>query len=209
MSDAVTRRRAGALSLAGALALAAACAVNHFELAREDERNNRWEAAYTEWKQLLADAEAGHESTEQLAVLHYNFGRAAGVTCRFDEAEKELQTALQLDEQTNGPTYMSLFNLAQLELDQKKWAPAIDYFDRGLAEMERVKTRKKEPIHPAAVAYILDQKAMAQRGAGQTADAAATLKRAAELREQEKVHLRTDRAPYGTRCAPGTTPPQR
>jgi len=182
-----------------AVLAAALCAcADPFDVARDDDLNHRWAKSYPEWKQIVAERQPPRYSEAQRAVYHYNFGRAAGVTCHFDEAESELLIAYDLDRASHGPTYMSLFELALLNSDQKKYAAAVDYFDRGFEEMERV--RGPFGTQPVELAWTLNEYAIALRGAGREADAEATLKRVAELRAQNPMRISVDRTPYGRRC---------
>ncbi|HTO72100.1 MAG TPA: hypothetical protein VMR31_19735 [Myxococcota bacterium] len=199
----MTRRHADLVSLAALLALLGGCAANPWAAVKEYQSTGQWEAAYTTLRKLVADGEASRVPDAQRAVLHYELGRAAGATCRFDEAERELLLANQLDARTNGPTQMSLLELGEMATDRGQWPAAVGYYERGLAEIERI--QGKNGTHPAMTALEVDKYAIALRNAGREADAAAARARALELRQLEpNVRILTDRTPYGSYCAPGT-----
>ena len=185
-----------------ALALLVGCA-DSFQLAKSYERDHEWERAYQEWKSVVAERRSPDYSDAQLAVFHYNFARAAGVTCRWDEAEREFLLAYDLDVRSKGPSDMAMFELGQLYLDRRDWKTSIQYFDRGFAELARLKGRKTP--HAVDLSYVLDEYASALRGDGRTADADAALLRANEVRKQGKLEHKIDRTPYGSQCAPGTS----
>jgi tetratricopeptide (TPR) repeat protein len=199
----MTRRHMRLLSLCALLGLLAGCAADPFQAAVEDEHAGRWESAYANWGQAVSQAEAAGAGDADLAVRHYELGRAAGATCRFEEAERELLRANQLDTRTNGPTYMSLFELASMAYDRGQWTKAILYYESGFSEIERI--QGKNSAHPAATAQQVDEYAIALRKAGRQADADAARKHAIELRQLEpKARIVTDRTPYGNYCAHGT-----
>ena len=199
----MTRRHTRLVSLCPLLGLLAGCAADPFQAAANDEHVGRWESAYANWRLAVSQAEAARAADTDLAMRHYNLGRAAGATCRFDEAERELLLANQLDTSTNGPTYMSLFELACMAYDRGQWAKAIDYSERGFSEIERI--QGKNSHHPAATAQQVDEYAIALRKAGRQADADAARAHAVELRQLEpNARIVTDRTPYGNYCAPGT-----
>jgi tetratricopeptide (TPR) repeat protein len=197
--------RAVALPCAVALALLCGCGYQYrFDQAVEDERNRRWEQAYQRWHALVEYGEAHHFADGELAALHYNFGRAAGATCRFDEAERELLQAAELDVRSNGPIYKTYAELSSLNFDQKKYAASIGYAKKSLAATD------PENVTPWSLAVFLDEYAVALDETGNATEAADARQRALTIRQQhpgsKPIWVVTARAPYGTQCPEVTQP---
>jgi tetratricopeptide (TPR) repeat protein len=133
------------------------------------------------------------------AIYHYEYGRSLGVTCYFVEAERELNIAYDFDQRAGQPLYLSLVELARLNLDQRKFPQAALYFERAFSEIDRANVPK---VAPTAYADVLDEYASALSAAGRQLEAAATIKRASEVRSNNpKGYSITDRTPYGRHCA--------
>lgn len=133
------------------------------------------------------------------AVLHYEYGRALGVTCHFNEAERQLNLANDLDKHTGGVFYLSLTEMARLNLDQRKYAQALSYLERILAELDPVITARRVPVFYAS---LLDDYASALAGVDRKKDAEAATRKAAETRgDIPKPQTDPYRTPYGQRCA--------
>ena len=133
------------------------------------------------------------------AIYHYEYGRSLGVTCSFVEAEHELSIAYEFDQRAGLPLYLSLVELARLNLDQRKFLQATQYFERALPEIDRAKAAENAPI---AYADVLDEYASALSGAGRQQEATAAAGRASEIKgANPKRHSITDRTPYGRQCA--------
>jgi tetratricopeptide (TPR) repeat protein len=157
-----------------------------------------WDNARRAYAKVIADPELANADPKKQAILHYEYGRALGVTCFFDLAEAELTLAYELDKQSSGPVYLTLVELARLNLDQKKYAQSVRYFERALPELESVNAATEAPM---AFAEILDEYAVASRAVDRTANAETLAERAAALRaanpdEQSII----DRTPYGKQC---------
>ncbi|GAB7562005.1 hypothetical protein LG202_00440 [Methylobacillus methanolivorans] len=63
------------------------------------------------------NANLGGVAPSTRAVLSSEYGRSLGATCFFNDATFYLNQAYDLDKQTGGPLYMSLVELARLNLD--------------------------------------------------------------------------------------------
>ena len=158
-----------------------------------------WETARLAFARAMVNARSGGMPTRVRAVFHYEYGRSLGVTCFFDEAERELLVALELDEQSKQPRYLALNELARLNLDQRNFLPAVNYFERGLKEMEATGAKQRAPV---AYAEMLDEHALALDQTGRRADANALRAEASQIRLSNPGRSSTtDRTPYGTRCS--------
>lgn len=173
---------------------------HHAEAAKAASKAGDWNTARTQWAQALVNAQLVGASPDTLAVYNYEYGRALGVTSFYDESEKYLLRALDLDTQTKGPTYMSLLELSRLQYDQKQYQKSIPYFHRTLESLESSGMAIKAPID---FADMLDEYADALTKAGNEREAIAITSRATRLRaENPNKQSNTDRTPYGTQCIP-------
>ncbi len=158
-----------------------------------------WDEARRIYALAFSEGNLAQADPRFKAVLHYEYGRSLGVTCSFDEAERQLNLANDLDKHTGGVFYLSLTELARLNLDQGKFAEAVTYLERVMAELDPVITARRVPIF---YANVLEDYAMALSGSGRTKDAEAVAKRAAEIRGAvPKDQFVSDRTPYGKHCA--------
>jgi len=170
----------------------------HAVAATEAEKAGDWTVARKEWAKALVNAELAGSPVQQLAVFNYEYGRALGVQCFWDEAEKYLLKAYELDLQTGGPEYMSLTELSRLKYDQKEYIKATSYYERAIQAMEKAGASKKAPTD---FADILDEYADGLRFANREADAKMIRGKADELRKRNPNGKSvTDRTPYGTQC---------
>lgn len=157
-----------------------------------------WDEARRIYARAFAEANLAAADPRFKAVLHYEYGRSLGVTCFFEEAERQLNLANDLDKHTGGVFYLSLTELARLNLDQRKFVEAVSYLERVLAELDPLITARRVPVF---YANVLDDYALALSRAGREQDAEAAAKRAAETRGAiPKEHSISDRTPYGKHC---------
>lgn len=157
-----------------------------------------WDEARRIYALAFSEGNLAQADPRFRAVLHYEYGRSLGVTCSFDEAERQLNLANDLDKHTGGVFYLSLTELARLNLDQRKFAEAVAYLERVMAELDPVITARRVPIF---YANVLEDYAMALSGIGRETDAEAAAKRAAEVRGgTPKEQFVFDRTPYGKHC---------
>lgn len=157
-----------------------------------------WTAARRYWAKAVVNAELAGAPAQQRAVLNYEYGRSLGVQCYWEESEKYLLKALDLDHQTGGPEFMSLTELARLEYDQGDYDKAILYYERAIPEMEKAGASTKAPL---GFADILEEYAAALKNVGRGAEAVAVHNQADKLRaDNPQGHSITERTPYGTRC---------
>ena len=157
-----------------------------------------WDEARRIYALAFSEGNLAQADPRFKAVLHYEYGRSLGVTCSFDEAERQLNLANDLDKHTGGVFYLSLTELARLNLDQRRFAEAVAYLERVMAELDPVITARRVPIF---YANVLEDYAMALSGIGRETDAEAAAKRAAEVRGgTPKEQFVPDRTPYGKHC---------
>lgn len=171
---------------------------NYSMLAYNAQQAGDWITARTYWGRAAINAELGGSAPQRLAVLWYEYGRSSGVICDWPEAESGLTKAFELDRASNGPSHMSLVELARMNLDRQRYGAAIGYFERANAI---VADGKLETVDPIGYAHLLDEYAVALQNVGRISEAAEFRKQAARLRNAYPAsETRTDRTPYGSQC---------
>jgi len=131
-----------------------------------------------------------------IAVLSYEYGRYSGAICDWNEAEKGLSEAYDIDSQNGGPAYMSLVELARMNLDRGQYDKAFEYFDRVMPDLEK---RQLDTRDPLGYADLLDEYANSLEKIGK-GESVSTLRARAEVlrRTFPGKSPHTDRTPYGT-----------
>lgn len=159
--------------------------------------NGDWQTARRAFARAVVNADLGGVAPSTLAVLSYEYGRSLGVTCFFDDAAYYLKQAYDLDKETGGPLYMSLVELARLNLDQGKLAEAAEYYQKAIPDLER---HNVPQIGPIGYADTLDEAAFAL-AAINPKDASKLRLQAQTIRsEHPEGKSITDRTPYGKFC---------
>lgn len=173
-------------------------ATNYGRAGAAAQSRGDWDAARRAYARAANNADLAGASPQRRAVFHYEYGRALGATCFFTEAEVELNLAYDFDKQAGQPLYLSLVELARLNLDQQHFQKAVLYFERALPELDQANTATDAPM---AYADILDEYASALSNLGRKQDSSNATKRASELRgANPKGFSITDRTPYGKQC---------
>lgn len=170
------------------------------ELGWQAMERNEWESARAAFGRAAAAADAGDVPARGRSAMYYEYGRASGARCRFDESEAALKTALALEEVSGGPIEEPLIELARLNLDLGKYAAALPYFERGLnvIRMFEGEVLKRDP---GGYALLLDEYALAASKVGDEAGAEPLRERAQRIRGRyPDTPPKTERTPYGKHC---------
>lgn len=171
---------------------------NYTLVGMQAQARGDWDTARRAYARAVVNGEQAKLPAKNLAIRTYEYGRALGVTCFFDLAESELNSAYELDKQAGQPLYLSLTELGRLTLDQKKYQRSAGYFERALKELDLANVQQKSPI---GYSDILDEYAQALAGIDKPAEAASIKKRASEIKQKNSDrHSITDRTPYGKFC---------
>lgn len=158
-----------------------------------------WHVALRNWARAVKNGEDGKLDDKTQAAYYYEYGRALGVTCSFDEAESYLLKAKDLDEKTTGEEFLSLSELARLNLDQKKYKQAVLYFEEAFPKLDKLHAAYRSPI---AYADLLDEYSIALSMLNRNDESKRASNRASELRKKKKNGFSmTERTPYGSRCS--------
>lgn len=158
----------------------------------------QWKESIPHFEKALELAQKQEINAAKLTGLHFEYGRALGVTCAFAESESQLTTALELDRQYSGPVFMDQIELARLNFDQKKFPAAIPFFERGFSMLDRLGVSFEDPI---GYANLLDEYAQALERTGQLSKARNLRSQSSDLRRKyPKIPAKTQRTPYGKFC---------
>lgn len=171
---------------------------NYTMVGMQAQARGDWDGARRAYARAVVNGEQAKLPAKNLAIRTYEYGRALGVTCFFDLAETELNSAYELDKKAGEPLYLSLNELGRLTLDQKKYQQSAGYFERALKVMDLVNFQQDAPI---GYADVLDEYAQALAGLDRSAEATNFKKRAADIRQKNPSRYSiTDRTPYGKFC---------
>jgi len=174
-------------------------AQNYYGAAISAQRNGDWENARMYFGRAIDNANVGGADDSTLAVLWYEYGRSSGVICDWVEAEKGLLKAYELDRINKGPTYMSLYELARMNYDQKDFKKAEGYFHKSYLEFEENQIDTKDPV---GYADFLDEYSVTLENLGKEGEAEELKIRSSKIREAFKnKDSHTDKTPYGTKCS--------
>ena len=173
-------------------------ASNYGRVGASAQTRGDWDAARRAYARSANNADLANSSPQRRAIFHYEYGRSLGVTCFFDEAERELNLSYDFDKQAGQPLYLSLVELARLTLDQQKYPKAVSYFERALPELDRANAATGAPM---AYVDILGEYASALSRVGREQDSSNVKNRASAIKgANPKGSSITDRTPYGTQC---------
>ncbi|MSQ58542.1 MAG: hypothetical protein EXR36_02555 [Betaproteobacteria bacterium] len=161
-----------------------------------------WKNAQTYFSRAILNAQLAKAGPRAMAVLKYEYGRSSGVICDWGEAQAGLNEAYDLDRQNAGPAYMSLYELARLNLDRRDYPKAKEYFEQAFAEFQKIGADTRDPL---AYAEFLEEYAVTLENTWSGTEAFAHRERALEIRgtfPAGKSH--TEKTPYGAQCAPAS-----
>lgn len=158
-----------------------------------------WHTSRALLARAITNADLGGAELRTLGLLWYEYGRASGVICDWPEAEQALERSFAYDTQSQGPAYMSLYELAYLYSTREMYEKALPYYARALVQFERLQMDTQDPI---GIADFLDEYAFALEKTGQLDQVDALRQRALAIRQVfPKGKSHTDKTPYGTACS--------
>ena len=157
-----------------------------------------WNQARRSYAKSVVNANLGNTPTRTKSVINYEYGRALGATCYFEEAEKYLKVSLELDESSNGPIHYPLIELGRLSLNQEQYGKSAGYFSRVLPVVEKLGAENLDPI---GFADLLEELSLSLENSGKNSEAETHRERASSIRRENSGAIsRTDRTPYGRHC---------
>jgi tetratricopeptide (TPR) repeat protein len=199
--------RFGVVAL-GVLVLLAGCTASrkanesdvYAQAAQTAVEGGDWATARRQWALAIEAGELGGIDEGALASLYYEYGRAAGATCMFDLATDNFGRAFELEQETDGPSYLAQAELGRLELTRKNYTTALQYLERALKIY--TDTSDNDAASDPLVALKMDI-AKALEALGQVDKADATRMEVYKLRERDsrtQMPLNFEPTPYGEFC---------
>ena len=172
--------------------------IRYAEQADAEAASGNWFNARMGYARAITNGKLGGFDDTNMAYLWYQYGRASGVICDWSEAEKGFDKAYEIDSDIGEPTYVTLYELGQMNLDRKKYEEAAEIFGRAHLEMTREKVQEDLPLN---YAIFLENYAEALSHTK-------NLERANELRGRSVLILENNpgkaeninRTPYGSQC---------
>lgn len=158
-----------------------------------------WESARRNWAKAATNAQLGGMSEKQLSIAYYEYGRASGATCHFEESENYLSKSLTLDQANNGPVHMPLLELARLKLALRQYGEAINFFELLIPIYELHKAAEEDPAG-VSVVYKELSNSLAHLGREREAEKYQELSKALKKASAGK-HSSSEITPYGQHCS--------
>lgn len=142
---------------------------------------------------------------EKRAIYWYEYGRASGVVCDWEDAEFALTVAKNLDAKTGGPVHESLNELGRIYVVRTQYEKAVDHFTRAFKALGQYHEKHpgKEITNQLGNARVIEDFAYAlDKVGGQQSDIKRLRDSAAEIRKNlnAKDGIYEDVTPYGSQC---------
>jgi tetratricopeptide (TPR) repeat protein len=164
----------------------------------DNAREGRWFDARTAYGGAWTNADLGNASDKVIAVYAYEYGRSSGVICDWNESERGLLKAYELDQKINGPIYMSLVELARMYQAKGDFAKSEEFYQLALTELNRIQADTLDAI---GYANILEDYAAMLVASGNSEQAMLVKRREQEIRNVFKGGTSDhEQTPYGEFC---------
>ena len=162
-------------------------------------RRGDWESAASQFAQAINHADLPKDGAVRSAT-HLGYGRAIGVMCHYDEAEKYLLMAKEIADQAGRTTFPVLYELVAISVAQKKYAAAAGYYTQLMPIIEREARAKNAPM---VIADANEKFAVALAATGKADEAESRRREAGRIRATGTKAPPGAITPYGTQC-PGS-----
>ena len=175
--------------------------VTHLQAGISAEKRGDWETARLQFAQAVVNADLGDGDLHGKAIVNYEYGKALGVRCEYDSAEKYLLRSKSFAELGGEPAYLPLYELGLLNEAQGKSIPAESYFAQLIPIMEKEGLRARYPL---GVVDVYERYAAALEGNGKHAEALKQHEEAGQIiSENSDAKPAGKPTPYGSRCSLG------
>ena len=161
------------------------------------KKRGDWESVASQIAQAINHPDLPRAGAVRSAV-HLDYGRAMGVLCHFDEAEKYLLLAKQIAQQGNVSTFQALVELGALSVQRKKYAVAAGLYSEMMPMVERESHIRTSPL---LLADAFEKFAIALAATGKPEEAELQRRAAAKIRETGSKAPPGTITPYGAKCA--------
>lgn len=197
------------LTLVGCVSMPTRSAQNDYEEVYRYAYMALQEGKWVTYKKLMRTvidkSTANGAPPEKRAIYWYEYGRASGVVCDWEDAEFALTVANNLDAKTGGPVHKSFSELGRISVVRKQYEKAVDYFTRALkafAQYQETNPKGKITSHLGNARIIEDFAYALEQAGGAQSDVKRLRVNALEIRKQVigKEGVFEDVTPYGTQC---------
>lgn len=145
------------------------------------EQAGNYAGAKEGYRRALINARLGKAPQQGISAATYGYGRMAGYTCDYSEAETALIEALRLEQSLPAPSQANvtsrLTELARLSYDMGKPVEASNYYERAIPLLQSQDITRLDPLGYAIFledyARALDDSGQGQKAAGPRREAAA------------------------------------
>ncbi len=156
-----------------------------------------WESVASQIAQAINHPDLPKTGTMRSAV-HLEYGRAMGVLCQYNEAEKYLLIAKKMADSTGSVTIGPLVELGSASVAQKKFAAASGYFSQLVSIIER---DSRVMTSPLVIADAYEKFGLALAETGKLEEAQSRRGEADKIRQTApKVAAPGLITPYGKLC---------
>jgi tetratricopeptide (TPR) repeat protein len=107
---------------------------------------NKWGKARIAYGRALTNVEWGNLPDKTKALYSFNFGRASGVLCDWDNAEKYLEQALTIYSKTEPQLHYELIALAQMNQARGDYKKASEYYSKTIEDVKKHNVDKQMPM---------------------------------------------------------------
>lgn len=168
-------------------------------------QEGKWPIYKKLMRTVIDKSTASGAPPEKRAIYWYEYGRASGVVCDWEDAEFALTVSNNLDTKTGGPAHESLNELGRISVVRKRYEKAVDYFTRAMIAFAQYheKNPEKKITNQLGNARIIEDFAYAlEQAGGQQSDLKKLRDNATDIREKltGKEGVYEDVTPYGTQC---------
>lgn len=110
------------------------------------ERSGDWTTARSQFAQAVVNADLADANPHAKAIVNYEYGRALGVGCAYESAEKYLLRSKSFAELNHESPYLPVYELGVLSQFRGKAADAQRYFEMLIPLLEIEKLDQRYPM---------------------------------------------------------------
>ncbi|HTO07550.1 MAG TPA: tetratricopeptide repeat protein [Myxococcota bacterium] len=163
---------------------------SYYECGLAESRAGNRDGASRCFSRAVTNAQRGRLGPESESASLFEYAKAIGHQCYYDEARTSFQRSLELEEQLAAPRpkmqVVVLVELARLDLDTGQYTEAVHWYEREIPALRKVAVDRADPI---AFADELDDFATALEQTGGGARATALRQESAQIRADHPGEL--------------------
>ena len=118
----------------------------YFQQGKHLSSQGNWSEARVAYGRALTNVAWGNLPERSKALYSFNFGRASGVICDWENAEKYLEQAYNIYAKTEPQLHYELIELAQMNDARGNYTKASEYYSKTIIEVEKHNLDKKSPM---------------------------------------------------------------